>query len=144
MMTKKNFYVTAVGMWLVLLAIAVSVGTVRALLIEPLMGEQTAHVVGTLGVVCVMLIVTYFYVRRIRSQSAVVNLWLIGGLWLLLTVGFEFLFFHYVMGKPWDALLMDYNIFEGRIWILVLAVTFLGPPITGQFLRMCMRKPEST
>ena len=51
----------------------------------------------------------------------------IGGIWLALTVAFEFLFGHYVMGHPWSRLFHDYNLLEGRLWVLVLVWTFIAP-----------------
>jgi hypothetical protein len=44
-----------------------------------------------------------------------------------MTISFEFLFFHYVRNIPWEVLLHDYNIFEGRVWILVLIWTTIAP-----------------
>jgi hypothetical protein len=35
-------------------------------------------------------------------------------------VGFEFLVGHYVMGYPWIRLFHDYNIFAGRLWVVLL------------------------
>ena len=54
-----------------------------------------------------------------------------GGGWLGLTLLFEFGFGHFVSHEPWAELLADYNIFRGRIWILVLATTFLSPWLVG-------------
>jgi hypothetical protein len=36
---------------------------------------------------------------------------LIGILWLVLTVAFEFSFGHFVFGRSWEGLASDYNIF---------------------------------
>jgi hypothetical protein len=63
-----------------------------------------------------------------------VDLIVVGLLWLVLTVAFEFDFFHSVGGKPWDVLLADYNILRGRLWILVLATVLLGPILVGTTL----------
>ncbi len=41
-------------------------------------------------------------------------------MWLSLTVAFEFLFMHYVAGLPWVRLVHDYNVFAGRVWVVVL------------------------
>jgi hypothetical protein len=46
-----------------------------------------------------------------------------------MTVAFEFLFGHYVMGHTWERLLQDYNILAGRIWILFLVFTAAAPYI---------------
>jgi hypothetical protein len=55
--------------------------------------------------------------------------WSVGGLWLGLTLAFEFLVGHFVFRKPWAELLADYNLPAGRIWPLVLLVTFASPEV---------------
>jgi hypothetical protein len=51
----------------------------------------------------------------------------IGLFWMALTVAFEFLFFHYVGGHPWPALLANYDLLNGRIWVLLLAWIAIAP-----------------
>ena len=71
-----------------------------------------------------------------RRQDVLFELWgaafsiplaLFGLIWLALTVVFEFLFGHYVVGHPWSRLLHDYNILQGRVWALVLIWTAVVP-----------------
>ena len=45
----------------------------------------------------------------------------------MLTVLFEFGFGRYVDRKSWSELAEDYNLSEGRTWILVLAWIAAGP-----------------
>ena len=40
-------------------------------------------------------------------------------------------FFHFAMGVPWETLLADYNIFAGRLWLVVLLTTLCGPALIG-------------
>jgi len=39
----------------------------------------------------------------------------IGGIWLVLTIAFEFCFGRLVMKETWSRLLMDYNLPKGRV-----------------------------
>jgi hypothetical protein len=48
-----------------------------------------------------------------------------------LTVLFEFVFGHYVLGNSWDVLLADYRIWQGRLWSLVLISEAIAPVITA-------------
>ena len=57
---------------------------------------------------------------------------LIGALWLVLTLAFEFLVGHYVFHKPWAELTEDYHVLRGRIWPLVLLLVLFGPLWTGR------------
>lgn len=50
-------------------------------------------------------------------------------MWLTATVVFEFGFGHYVIGHSWDRLLRDYNLLEGRVWLLFLTATTVIPYI---------------
>jgi hypothetical protein len=50
------------------------------------------------------------------------------------TVVFEFLFMHYAAGHPWDRLLAEYELWNGRLWTLVLA-SLVAWPLGIQSLR---------
>ena len=56
---------------------------------------------------------------------------LIGLVWLALTLAFEFLAGHYGFRTPWKELLADYDVLSGRIWVLVLLTTTLAPLLTA-------------
>lgn len=134
-MSKQRVYLLALAVWLLLFVVAFSLGAVRELVIAPAIGEALAHVVGTLAFVAVLLGITAVLVRRIRPRCSVTDLWLVGLLWLALTVAFEFLFFHYAAGKPWEVLLADYNVLQGRTWVLVPLTELFGPPLIGWLMR---------
>jgi hypothetical protein len=142
-MGKQRVYLLALAVWLLLFVVAFSLGAVRELLIAPAIGEPSAHVVGTLAFVAVLLGITVALVRRIRPRCSLTDLWLVGLLWLALTLAFEFLFFHYAAGKPWEVLLADYNVLQGRIWVLVPLTELFGPPVIGWLMRPSPDRQES-
>lgn len=53
-------------------------------------------------------------------------------LWVSMTVAFEFGFGHFVAGRPWAVLLADYNILQGRIWVLVPVTVASAPYLTAR------------
>ncbi len=128
-------YLWAVGVWFVFLVIAFGVGAVREGLLRPRIGEPRAHVIGTLIAVTLMMLVIYAFIRQIHESCLMTDLILIGVLWLVMTVAFEFGFSHFVMGKPWENLLADCNVPRGRILVLVLATVLLGPIIVGTLMK---------
>lgn len=128
-------YLMALAVWPLFLVTAVTLGMVRERAIAPAIGEHSAHVIGTLLFITAMLLIMGVFVRRIRDSTSTRELWRIGIMWTLMTISFEFGFFHFVAGVPWGKLLADYNIFAGRLWLLVLLTTFLGPFLIGQWLR---------
>jgi len=64
--------------------------------------------------------------RRWPLESAR-RAWLVGFAWLIFTVVFEFGFGHYVAGHPWERLMQDYNLVQGRVWSLFLSWLVLMP-----------------
>ncbi|MGA9364166.1 MAG: hypothetical protein WBW16_07340 [Bacteroidota bacterium] len=66
--------------------------------------------------------------------------WVVGIIWVGMTICFEFIFGHYMMGNSWERLLHDYNIFEGRLWAAVLVRTLIAPYL---FTRLSRRRLES-
>ena len=77
-----------------------------------------------------ILLLAWFTMRWIGPSSAV-DAWAIGGVWVALTLAFEFLAGHYLFGNPWSQLLADYDVAHGRIWPLVLMTTALAPRIVA-------------
>ncbi len=128
-------HLRAVGICFVFLVIAFGLGAVREGLLRPRIGEAKAHVIGTLIAVAFMILVIYAFIQRVHGSCSMTDLILIGVIWLVMTVAFEFGFFHYVMSKPWETLLADYNVLRGRIWVLVLATVLLGPIIVGTLMK---------
>lgn len=122
------------AIWLVLLVIAVTAGIAQTLLLEPRVGEQLGHAIGTVAVVVVFSIVIWLTSDWVSPLRDPANAWLTGLGWVIATLLFEFLFGHYVDGAPWSRLLADYNILRGRLWILV-PLTLLFVPVLATFVR---------
>ena len=112
--------------WFVLMVLAILNGTLRQLVYLELLGELTAHQVSTFTGIGIFFLATWLINKRWTIPSAG-KAWLIGSTWLLMTIAFEFLFGHYVMHHTWEHLFQDYNLFAGRIWILVLIGTTITP-----------------
>jgi hypothetical protein len=116
----------AIVVWVVLAVVGVANGIVRGAILAPRLGDQRAHVLGTL-LLCVLLwAVAVAFIRWIGPRT-VTEASLVGLLWAVLTASFEFLAGHYVFGNSWEQLLADYNIWRGRVWILVPILLYLAP-----------------
>ena len=123
--------------WFVLLAVAVINGGLRDLTygkhLPALLANQLSCVSGTI----LFGVVFYQYVHRWPPASARQVL-LTGLFWMALTVAFEFLFFHYVAGHPWPELLANYDLFEGRLWPLILLWVTFGPYVFYRSPQQCI------
>jgi hypothetical protein len=112
--------------WLLMPIIGIINGVIRQYGYSSALGELRAHQVSTLtGIVLFGLYIwALTLLWKIRSSAEAIA---IGLTWLILTVAFEFLFGHYVMKHSWSRLLHDYNIFEARLWVLVLLWVTVAP-----------------
>jgi len=112
--------------WLGILLLAILNGALRQALLIPRIGERAGHVVSTLILSAVILGAAWLLLPWIRPASAG-HAWIVGALWVVLTIAFEFLGGHYLFGDPWEQLLADYSLAQGRIWILIPVTTLLAP-----------------
>jgi hypothetical protein len=119
-------YLKAFGLWLVFLAVAIGCAIIREIFLTPILGPLGGKALGTLLVGVIIFGLIYAYVGRLKGATRV-SLVKLGLFWTMTTIAFEFLFGHYVMGHSWDSLWADYNVLQGRLWPLVLIVTFSGP-----------------
>jgi len=65
--------------------------------------------------------------KKARGLFSASQTWLLGALWLALTILFEFSFGMLVMKHSFVHLLADYNIFAGKTWVIFLAAVFVAP-----------------
>lgn len=116
--------------WVLLMILAMLNGTVRVFGITPYAGERVGHWISTV-MLCVLILAATWYGSTWLAPKGTMDAWRVGGLWLILTLAFEFLAGHYVFEKPWEQLLADYNLMNGRIWVLVLITTLLAPRLVS-------------
>jgi hypothetical protein len=104
--------------WIPMIFIAIANGALREFTYGKHLSELRAHQVSTLTGILFFGVYIWALTRIWRLESAAQAI-IIGIIWVGLTVAFEFISGHYVVGNPWSRLLRDYNIFAGRVWIFV-------------------------
>lgn len=112
--------------WFALMALAILNGTVRVKWIIPYTGLATGLAVSTLMLCTPILLATWSSIAWIGPATAG-QAWAVGMTWLAMTLAFEFLAGHFLFKKPWPELLYDYNVLQGRVWVLVPIVTMFAP-----------------
>ena len=115
--------------WLILCVVMFTNGAIRALVLQPRLGEDLARQVASLTGVLFVLLASWLFVR-VSPQATSRQLFWVGAGWLAATVGFEFIL-GLVSGLGWRALLAEYNIVRGRLWSLIVLSVFLGPCLCG-------------
>jgi hypothetical protein len=115
--------------WLGFAVVAVAGGVLRVLWLAPRMGEYAANVTETLSLVAILVGLIWIAVPWLYPELGLKPVRRLGAFWFGLTIAFEFLFGHFVDGASWGALLANYDITAGRLWILVPLTMGLGPSL---------------
>jgi len=123
--------------WLLFIPLAVANGVLRDLLLTPALGDTLGRAASSVSLSVLIFCLTLLFVKRLGIGTRRECL-LVGGSWLVLTVLFEFTFFVLVMGHPMNVLFQDFDLFRGRLWLLVLATTFFAPLAAARARRIAL------
>lgn len=114
--------------WLPMVLIGITNGVIREFTYGKKLSELRAHQLSTLtGILLFSLYIGWLI--QVWQPTSIEQAITIGVMWLGMTIGFEFLFGHYVAGHSWTKLLSDYNLRQGRVWLLVLLWIAAAPPL---------------
>lgn len=103
--------------WFPMLVLAIINGAARDLWYKERIGDLGAHQLSTITLILLFAVYIWFVVRKLLPSSKMQSLQ-IGFMWLCLTLLFEF-GFGLARGNSFSKLLSNYNLFKGRIWILI-------------------------
>lgn len=127
--TKIRLLLYTLAIWFIFVIFAILNGLFRTFFLEHI--GYGGHLISTIVLVCFILVVVSIFINRIKIDYTKTDLLLIGAIWLILSILFEFVFGHYVLGISWDILFADYNILKGRMWSFVLLTEFIAPLLFG-------------
>jgi hypothetical protein len=119
-------------LWFPMVIIGILNGSFRQFGYAPFMSELAAHQLSTIiGIIFFGLYI--WFISRVWKIESAGQAWIIGSLWLGMTILFEFGFGHYIMNHSWGKLLFDYNILAGRLWSVILVWIWIAPRIFFRF-----------
>jgi len=111
--------------WLPMIVLAFANATLRELVLIKHFSEFRAHQLSTITLIILCSVYVWFVFPLLNIQNSK-QAFIIGFVWMLLTVAFEFSLGR-LTNKSWAYLLRDYNLFAGRIWLLFLVCLFILP-----------------
>ena len=129
-----HYLIKSFLVWLLFIPLAIANGALRDLVFTPALGDTMGRAVSSLVLSLLILGLTLLLVHRLGVTTRAGYL-TVGALWLVLTLLFEVSFALLVLGHPMDKLLKDYDIFRGRLWLVVLAATFFAPLLAAKLRR---------
>lgn len=114
------------GIWFVIVIAAVLNGLLREKVLMPSIGGELGLPVSGIILSALVFSIAFVFVPFIGAIEARTYV-LVGFWWVVLTLAFEFLFGHFVMGKSWQEIVQVFNIKKGDVFIVVLIVTAVSP-----------------
>jgi hypothetical protein len=109
-----------------MVVVALLNGTLRAAVVQPLVGETVARFVATLVLLALLTAYEWWLLGRYPLPTAGLA-WAVGASWTALTLAFEFSFGLFVEHLSWSTMLADYDLTRGRIWVLVPLWLLVAP-----------------
>ena len=105
-------FVRGFVVWLVIMVAESVHGTFRQAALAPLVGDLTARRIAFFTGMLIIFAVAYLLVRWIDAPSAGA-LFLIGAMWAVLTLAFEFGLGFLVLGYSRERVFEDYDVLRG-------------------------------
>jgi hypothetical protein len=131
---NKPLLLVAVRVWATeILVSGFNYFVLMMLVYEPRWGELVAHQIGMSTRIVYIFIFAYLLLKYADSYNTK-DLFTIGGLWLVLTLAFEWLG-SFAIRRPVDEIVVGWNILRGYMWPYVLAAYFAAAPVVGLTLR---------
>jgi hypothetical protein len=121
----------AISIWAAFIPIAIANGLLREKCLLPLLGQRLALPLSGIFAGALFFLLVYSTLPWLGPLKPH-QYRLIGLTWLAMTVLFEFLFGRLVAHKAWGELLQAYNLLTGNLWLLVLAVIAVSPPLAAR------------
>lgn len=111
--------------WLCFIPVAILNGGLRQYVLVRWFGEVGANALSGVLLSLFILLITWLLLPRIVRYNQKES-YRIGIVWMLLTIGFEFIF-GLTGGISFRELLSAYNPMSGNLWLLVVITTFGAP-----------------
>ncbi|TFG06558.1 MAG: hypothetical protein EU539_07350 [Promethearchaeota archaeon] len=132
----KKFYIPGMGIWFIFGFLTILLGIFRESIFIPITGLDgtIARIVLIPIPICYVFLITYIFLKRELKNFAREDTIILGIIWLILTIIFEFAFGILIVGNSLENLIADYNIFEGRVWIFFLISLLVAPFIVNKYM----------
>lgn len=132
---ESKFIMVTFGTWFLFMVLAIINAIIREAVYISFLDELRAHQLSTFTLMTIFFIGTLLILRfsglNLTGQDAI----MMGTIWVIMTICFEFLAGHYAFGNSWDHLIEDYNILKGRIWMFIPITTFVSPYLANKILQ---------
>jgi hypothetical protein len=132
----RKFYLHGIFVWLIFGLLTILLAIFREGIFIPTTGLDgtIARLILIPIPIFYIFIITDLFLKRESEDYNNKDTIILGVLWLIWTIIFEFTFGSLVMGNSIEYLIADYNIFIGRVWGLFLFSLLIAPFIVNKYI----------
>jgi hypothetical protein len=130
---RAEMFIYPMGLWVVFAIVGVSNGIFREGVLDGVFAERAATVLSTVILIAAILLLSWLYFARTSWKYTRADLLLIGLLWTILIVLFEFLAL-FAAGVPTGEMLAPYDVLAGEVWAFVPLTLLVAPLLFGHVL----------
>lgn len=117
--------------WLAILVLAVLNGGLREAVLLKHLDLTSAQLLSAVLLCAAILLMAWWLVHWLGVYDAR-SLWLVGVIWLVLTLVFEFSY-GLARGLDWSEMLAAYTFKDDNLWPLCLLITLMAPWLVGWY-----------
>ena len=114
--------------WIPMIFLAILNGGLRDFTYGQAVSHELAHQISTVTLILVFTVYTWV-LGRIWPLASLRQAALVGAVWLLLTVAFEFALGRFLSGLSWEEMFRAYELLSGNLWMLVPLSVGLLPAV---------------
>src|SRR3989344_6880352 len=92
----QTIYIKAILIWILFVPVAIVNGLIREKFYKRFTGDSRAHQISTVIASVAFISLSYFMLSTVISNADPRNLFIMGFLWVVMTMVFEFGFGHYI------------------------------------------------
>ena len=126
-------YEAGIIAWVVMLFGAILNGGLREKIIQPRIGEFALPLSALSGAV-IFTGITYVMFKWSGLICTTQETFILGSIWLILTILFEIGFGRYFLKESWGKLLKAYDVRTGNLWSILLLYLFVLPFFVSKIL----------
>ena len=119
--------------WFGMMMLAILNGGFRDFAYKAHVGDLAAHQLSTASLL--LLFAVFFWgLFKIWPIQTKRQSWVVGGMWFLMTLVFEFGMGRLLMDKSWGELLYMYHLFDGQVWLFIPLWVLIGPYVFFRYI----------
>jgi len=119
--------------WIVMLFGAIVNGGLREKILQPRVGSLALPISALSGAI-IFTVIAYVMFKWVDIIYTTQETFILGIMWFVLTILFEFIFGRYVLKQGWKKLIKAYDVRTGNLWSVLLLYLIVLPFVVSKIL----------